>query len=186
MYFITKGKSMASKKKLTIPEKDASTILSNVPFPKDLSQLKKMTPIIIKQPYHIDYIHSYGQDSPFFAGLANKKLLGTKCSKCGYSYATPKLHCMECGAECEWIELPREGKIHTWTTCYFGSEEFLKETPFNLVLVEFNGINTLFLARLVGISQDKIRIGMKVRAKFRKNPKFKPTDVYFIPASDKE
>jgi len=172
---------MSDKGKFILPETDDGTVLFNVPFPEDLSQLKKMTPLIIKQAYQIDYIHSYGQDSPFFAGLANRKLLGTKCTGCGYSYATPKLHCMECGEECDWIELPEEGKIHTWTTCYFGGEEFLKETPFNLILVEFDGINTLFLSRLVGISQEKIKIGMRIRAKFKRNSKFKPTDVYFIP-----
>ena len=72
---------MADKEKANIPETDEGTIVFNVPFPDDLSGLKKMTPIIIKQPYQIDYIHSYGQDSPFFAGLANKKLLGTKCTR---------------------------------------------------------------------------------------------------------
>ncbi len=64
-------------------ETEEGTVLFNVPFPKDLSQLKEMSPILIKQPYQIDYLHSYGQDSPFFAGLANKKLLSTKCPKCG-------------------------------------------------------------------------------------------------------
>ena len=63
-----------------------------------------------------------------------------------------------------------------------GSEEFLKETPFNLVLVEFDGVDTLFLARLVGVTQEQIQIGMPVRAQFLRNSKFKPTDVYFVPA----
>ena len=170
------------KKEIKLPETEEGTVVFNVPFPEDLSQLKKMSPIIIKWPYHIDYIHSYGQDSPFFAGLANKKLLGTKCPKCGYKYATPKFHCMHCGSECDWFELPLEGRIHTWTTCYYGSQEFLKETPFNLMLVEFEGIDTLLLARLVGVSQDEIRIGMRVKAKFLRNSQLKPTDVYFVAA----
>ncbi|HSE15306.1 MAG TPA: hypothetical protein VLB08_06905, partial [Candidatus Deferrimicrobium sp.] len=51
------------------------TTVFNVPLPEDLKALKKMSPIVIKQPYNIEYIHSYGQDSPFFAGLSNKKLL---------------------------------------------------------------------------------------------------------------
>ncbi|TKJ33894.1 nucleotide-binding protein [bacterium (candidate division B38) B3_B38] len=170
------------KKETKLPETEEGTVLFNVPLPEDLSQLKKMSPIIIKWPYHTDYIHSYGQDSPFFAGLANKKLLGTKCPKCGYKYATPKFHCMYCGSECDWFELPLEGKIHTWTTCYYGGQEFLKETPFNLILVEFEGVDSLLLVRLVGISQDEIRIGMKVKARFRRNSQFKPTDVYFVPA----
>src|SRR5574337_1125885 len=119
-----------NKEPVALPETDDGTVLFNVPFPKDLSQLKTMAPIILKQPYQIDYIHSYGQDSPFFAGLANGKLLGTACTACGYKYATPKLHCMDCGSECDWFELPQVGAVHTFTVCYFGSEEFLKETPF--------------------------------------------------------
>ena len=89
---------------------------------------------------------------------------------------------MECGAKTEWFELPLEGRVHTWTTCYFGSEEFLKETPFNLVLVEFDGVDTLFLARLIGCKQDDIKVGMAIQARFRRLSQFKPTDVYFVPA----
>jgi len=161
------------------------TIIYNVPFPQDLRQLKGMAPIIIKHPYHVDYIHSYGQDSPFFAGLANKKLLGTKCPKCGYTYATPKGHCMWDGAECSWVEMPPTGTVHCFTVCHFGSEEFLKETPFVLVLVEFPGVDTLFLSRLIGVDMSKPGldwIGMKVKPKFKRLSKFKPTDVYFVPA----
>ncbi len=175
---------MPKKKKLhkVLPETEDGSIIFNVPFPNDLGELKKMSPIIIKHPYQIDYIHSYGQDSPWFAGLSNKKLLGTRCTKCGYGLVTPKAACMECGAETEWEELPKEGKIHTWTTCYFGSQEFLPECPFNLVLVEFEGWDTLLLARLIGIEQDDIKVGMKVKPKFKRLSKLKPTDVYFVPA----
>jgi len=168
----------------TLPETDEGTVLFNVPFPEDVKDLKKMAPIIIKQPYRIDYIHSYGQDSPFFAGLANRKLLGTVCTACGYKFATPKRHCMECGAECDWFELPLEGRVHTFTVCHFGSEEFLKETPFILALIEFEAVNTLFLTRLVGLDPADASldwVGMKVRARFRRLSKFKPTDVYFVP-----
>ena len=50
---------------------------------------------------------------------------------------------MECGEPTKWIELPLEGRIHTWTTCHFGGEAFLKETPFNLILVEFDGVTPI-------------------------------------------
>ncbi len=166
-----------------LPEVMTGTTVFNVPFPEDLQTLKEMTPIIIKHPYSVEYIHSYGQDSPFFAGLANRKLLGTRCGECRYTFATPRLHCTNCGMETDWVELPLEGRVHTFTTCYFGSEEFLKETPFHLVLVEFDGVDTLLLARLIGVEKPQdIRIGMKIRAKFRRNSQLKPTDVYFVPA----
>jgi uncharacterized protein len=161
------------------------TVVYNVPFPAELRHLKGMAPIIIKHPYHVDYIHSYGQDSPWFAGVANKKLLGTRCPKCGYTYATPKLHCGFDGAECQWIELPPTGTVHCFTVCHFGSEEFLKETPFILALIEFAGANTLFLTRLLGVDPNQASldwIGMKVKPRFKRLSKLKPTDVYFVPA----
>ncbi len=158
------------QKKIKLQETEEGTILFNV------------DPIIIKHHYEIDYIHSYAQDSPFFAGLANKKLLGSKCTKCSYIFATPRSHCMECGAKTEWYELPKQGEVHTFTTCYFGSEAFLKETPFTLILVEFEGVNTLFLSRLVGVKPENVKIGMKIKAQFLRNSKFKSTDVYFVPA----
>ena len=173
------------EERIAMPETDDGTVLFNVPFPKKLDDLREMAPIIIKFPYHTDYIHSYGQDSPFFAGLANKKLLGTRCVKCRYTYATPKAHCMICGEETKWIEMPKEGRIHTFTVCHFGSEEFLKETPYILVLVEFEGANTLFLGRLIGLNPADASlewVGMKIKTKFKRLSKFKPTDVYFVPA----
>ncbi|HAM51152.1 MAG TPA: nucleotide-binding protein [Nitrospiraceae bacterium] len=149
---------------------------------EDGSVLFGIDPIIIKQHYEIDYIHSYAQDSPFFAGLTKKKLLGSRCTSCGYAYASARAHCMECGAKTAWFELPLKGKVHTFTTCHFGSEAFLKETPFTLILVEFDGVDTLFLSKLVGVKPGDAWIGMAVKARFLRNCKFKPTDVYFVPA----
>lgn len=180
-----KGKRITAKPApaVKVEELMTGTTVFNLPFPRDLSALKTMSPIVIRHPYRVDYAHSYGQDSPFFAGLSNGKLLGTKCAGCDYTYATPRLSCATCGQETEWVELPREGRVHTFTTCYFGSEEFLKETPFHLILVEFDGVDTLLLARLLGPDgPEDIRIGMKVTAKFRRNSQLKPTDVYFVPA----
>lgn len=137
--------------------------------------------LVVLSPYNIKYIHSYAEDSPFFLGLAKGKLLGSECTKCHYRYATPRSHCMDCGNETSWFRLPLEGRVHSWTTCYFGSEEFLKETPFNLALIEFDGVDTLLLSRLTGAKEEGIYIGMKVRAEFRKSPRYLVSDVHFVP-----
>jgi uncharacterized OB-fold protein len=172
-------------KRVKLAESDEGTVLFNVPFPAALKDLKGMAPIVVKHPYHIDYVHSYGQDSPFFAGLANGKLLGTRCEACRYTYGTPRRACMYCGGDCDWMELPPEGRVHTFTVCHYGSEEFLAETPFVLILVEWPGVDTLFLSRLIGVEPSAASldwIGMRVRPRFKRLSKFKPTDVYFVPA----
>ena len=144
--------------------------------------------IQIEQPYSIVYLHSYAQDSPWFAGLANKRLLASQDPVHGYTYANPRGHDMYSGAETNWIDITeRPAKVHAFTVCHFGSEEFLPQTPFVLILVEFEEADTLFLSRLVGVDPHDASldwIGMKVKARYLRNSKFKPTDVYFVPAED--
>jgi uncharacterized OB-fold protein len=139
-------------------------------------------PIIVRDRFCIDYSHSYAQDSPFFAALSKGKLLGSRCSGCGYVYATPRGHCMECGSKTEWFELPLKGRVHTFTTCYLGSEAFVKQMPYTLILVEFEGVDTLFFSRLAGEDPVEVRIGMEVKARFRRKCTFKASDIFFVPA----
>ena len=165
------------------------TIVHGLPFPAELTPealnwLRQMRPLRIEHDYAITYVHSYGQDSPWFAGLTNKVLLGNREPETGYTYATPRGHGMYGGGETEWVELPGEGRVHAFTVCHFGSEEFLPETPFVLALIEFEGADTLLLTRLLGLDPDAASldwIGMPVQAKFLRNAKLKPTDVYFTP-----
>jgi len=145
-----------------------------------------MAPIQIEQPYSIVYLHSYAQDSPWFAGLTNKKILANRDPETGYTYATPRGHDMYTGDETDWIDITeRKAAVHAFTVCHFGSESFLEETPYVLVLVEFEGVDTLLLSRLTGIDPEQANldwIGMELKPQFLRNSKLKPTDVYFIPA----
>lgn len=178
-----------------LPEKRAESlggyVVHGLPFPIEtdpdaLAFLKRMAPIQIEQPYSVTYLHSYGQDSPWFAGASNKRLLASRDPESGYTYATPRGHDMYSGRETEWIDITdRTARIHAFTVCHFGSEEFLPETPFVLALVEFEGVDTLFLTRLMGVDPEAASldwIGMEVHPQFLRNSKLKPTDVYFVPA----
>ena len=173
------------------PESLGGTIVHNLPFPLEtspeaLAWLKQLAPIQFEQPYSVVYLHSYAQDSPWFAGLSNKKILANRDPESGYTYATPRGHDMYTGEETDWIDITeRKATVHAFTVCHFGSEAFLEETPFVLVLVEFEGVNTLLLSRLVGIDPEQASldwIGMELTPQFLRNSKLKPTDVYFIPA----
>jgi hypothetical protein len=178
-----------------IPQKQAEslggTIVHNLPFPIEttpeaLAWLKNMAPIQIEYPYSIVYLHSYGQDSPWFAGLTNKVILANQDPETGYTYATPRGHDMYTGEETNWVDITEnQARIHAFTVCHFGSEAFLDQTPYVLILVEFEGVNTLLLSRLFGIDPSEASldwIGMELNPQFLRNSKLQPTDVYFIPA----
>jgi uncharacterized OB-fold protein len=168
-------------------------VVHGIPFPvstdeESLEFLKKLGPIQIEQEYKITYLHSYGQDSPWFAGLTNKRLLASRDSKTGYTYANPRGNDVYTGEPTKWIDITNvAAKVHAFTVCYFGSQEFLPECPFVLALVEFEGVNTLLLTRLMGVDPAAPAldwIGMEIKPRFLRNSKLKPTDVYFVPKSD--
>ncbi len=177
-----------------LPSKKEETlggyIVHGIPFPIEtdpdsLAFLKKMAPIQIEQDYAITYLHSYAQDSPWFAGLTQKRLLANQAPQSGYTYANPRGHDMFSGENTRWIDITeREARIHAFTVCHFGSEEFLPETPFILALIEFEDVNTLLLTRILGLDPMEATldwIGMPVAPQFLRNSKLKPTDVYFVP-----
>jgi uncharacterized OB-fold protein len=177
-----------------LPDKREETlggyIVHGIPFPREtnpeaLAFLKKMAPIQIEQNYAITYLHSYAQDSPWFAALTQKRLLANQDPAGDYTYANPRGHDMYSGKETHWIDIThRPAFIHAFTVCHFGSEEFLPETPFILALIEFEDVDTLLLTRILGLDIDEVSldwIGMPVEPRFLRNSKLKPTDVYFVP-----
>lgn len=155
--------------------------LDVVPFPGQPEELKRMPPLVIRRELHQAYHHSYGELSPYFAGLANGVLLGSRCPACGRRHATPRLACGGCGAGTEWFELPQQGRIHTFTVCHYSSETFRAETPFALVLVEFDGVDTLLLSRLRDTPFEAIRIGLEVEARFARPSRLTVADLWFVP-----
>ena len=160
------------------------TIVYNIPFPKgdDLSSLKDMSPIVINFPYYVEYNYSYGMDSPFFAALTNKRFIVSREPETGYTYGTPRGHGMYDGGETEWVEIEPVGEIHAFTVCHFGSEAFLPDCPFVLIQIKFEQCDTLFMGRLVGVDPNEADIewiGKKVRGRYLRNSKLKPTDIYF-------
>ncbi len=137
------------------------------------------------RPYDIMYRHSYGVVSRFFAGLLQKKILGTRCPKCGDVFCPPRAHCWrnECALqETEWIELPPEGVLHSYTILGFAAEAFLRDLPFILAYVRIDGANTLIAGRLREIKPEEVECDTKVNIKFVAKPKGSPLDFYFVPA----
>ncbi|WP_298276323.1 Zn-ribbon domain-containing OB-fold protein [Ferroplasma sp.] len=145
-------------------------------------KLLKIDPLVVEWNYTTEYRHSYAEDSPFFMELGRGRLLGSRCKSCGFKYGTYRKYCMYCGSETEDMDLPLQGKVHSFTTCYYSGETFRGDVPYTLVLVEFPGIDSLFMSRLFMNHGEKPKIGMDVVAQFKKFQTFTVNDVYFVPA----
>jgi hypothetical protein len=138
------------------------------------------------------YSHSYGLVSPFFRGLLDGKLMGTKCPECGTVYCPPRAHCWnpECRvADCydNWIELPLTGIIHTFTVQCLAAAPFEHMLPFSMGYVQVDGADTT-LPTLLHMSPREIFIGKRVKFEFvpEKERKGDLMDVYAVPAIQDE
>jgi uncharacterized OB-fold protein len=155
---------------------------TRLPEREDGPWVVSMDPLALQWRYTVDYETNYHEDSPFFHALGKGKICGSHCKKCRYKYATPRAYCMYCGKKTEWFDLPAEGAVHSWTLCHFSGEPYLKECPFMLGLVEFKGVDTLLMTRLVGFTEKDVKIGMRVKPRFRRKKTWSVNDVYFVRA----
>jgi uncharacterized OB-fold protein len=95
------------------------------------------------------------------------RLEAGKCTKCGKIHYPPRLICNECkGREFETTELPRDGKLLTYTVIHVAPPGLSDETPFAVGVVELeNGVR--LMSQIVDTDHDKMEAGMPLRLEFR-------------------
>ncbi|NHJ31725.1 MAG: hypothetical protein FK732_02575 [Asgard group archaeon] len=121
-----------------------------------------MTQTIFKNglPYLVEKSTSM---TPFWEGLNNKEIKTTKCSKCSTVHfpPSPKL-CPICfNFNMEWISLPLDGTISTWTNILAPPEGFTG--PYYLISVVIDTLGKAILGRYIG---NEPKIGDRVSADF--------------------
>jgi uncharacterized OB-fold protein len=52
----------------------------------------------------------------FYRRLENGTAATTRCRQCGTTRFPPRERCATCDAQTEWVDLPREGTLHAFTT----------------------------------------------------------------------
>ncbi|AHF97300.1 MAG: Zn-ribbon domain-containing OB-fold protein [Desulfurella sp.] len=95
-------------------------------------------------------------------------LKGGKCKDCGYTMYPARKVCPKCHSEnIEIIDLPREGKILTYTVIYSAPEGFEDFSPYAVAIVELTNGARLML-QIVDTDFNNIEIGKKVSVVFRR------------------
>ncbi|MDV3293704.1 MAG: Zn-ribbon domain-containing OB-fold protein [Nitrososphaerales archaeon] len=96
------------------------------------------------------------------------RLMGNKCEKCGAEYFPPVYKCRKCGSESVADkEMPKSGKILTYTQLHEPLPGFEAQAPFFLAVVELeNGARVL--TQIVDSSDEEVKTGARVRATIRR------------------
>jgi len=106
-------------------------------------------------------------DQPYWEGAAAGKLLLQKCKYCGKVQFFPRVACVDCFGEMDWIEAKGTGKIHTFTLVRVPRNPAFKEDVpiyyINVILDE----GVIMESRLVGDSKEKVKLGDRVKVVFQ-------------------
>ncbi|MFH1723273.1 MAG: hypothetical protein ABII00_01505 [Elusimicrobiota bacterium] len=118
--------------------------------------------------------HTLGLLTPYFRGLKEGRLLGTRCvdPKCpvrdgkGELWIPPRADCPDCHRPMLWDEVkePR-GAVYTYTYVEQGGTGLEIECPYYQIDVRIQGVCTIVKSYL--IDRKPIKIGDAVRARFR-------------------
>jgi len=135
---------------------------------------RKSLPIIIDQKRNaylwesnrelkLKYMLSVEKIKRFFEGLAENKLLATKCEKCNELYFPPQSFCSKClSNNMKWVELSKEGEIVTFTKIYVKPTSFSHYADYTIGIIRLKeGINVL--AWISEKHVNKLKVGMKGR-----------------------
>ncbi|MBS0345849.1 MAG: OB-fold domain-containing protein [Proteobacteria bacterium] len=107
--------------------------------------------------------------APFWDGLKAGRLNLQRCNSCGHWIFFPRRHCDKCWShDVEWREVAGTGTLYTYTLTRIPTlPDFADEMPQKMAVVELDEgvrINTT----LVGLDEDEIRVGMRVKPVFDK------------------
>ena len=96
------------------------------------------------------------------------RLIGSRCKDCGAEFFPPVYRCRACGSgHVADREMPKTGKIMTYTVLHEPLPGFEAQTPLCLAVVKLeNGAKVL--TQIVDSPEDEVRTGAKVRATVRR------------------
>jgi len=120
----------------------------------------------IISPVELDYHYEASpEESAFFRGLAEGRLVGQRCPTCGHVYVPPRSACPVDGVPtAEEVELGDSGIV---TTFCIVNVPFLGQKiqiPYVSAYILLDGADIAFLHLIQGIDAHEVRMGMRVKA----------------------
>jgi len=117
-------------------------------------------------PVSLDYTYAASpEESAFYRGLAEGRIVGQRCPSCGKVYVPPRSACPSDGTPTtDEVELSDTGTV---TTFCIVNVPFLGQRitpPYVSAYVLLDGADIAFLHLILDIPADEVRMGMRVKA----------------------
>lgn len=149
---------------------------------------QKSSAMTVDGEIRIKYNWSLGKAGErFFTELkSNKRIMGTKCRKCGRVLVPPRIFCEECFVEdTEWVEVEPKGVLMTFGGSYFSTDGKKLKDPWMLGIVRLDGSDG-GLVHFIGESRpEDLKIGMPMEIVFKEEREGNIMDIlYFRPVTN--
>ena len=128
---------------------------------------EEATPITgVITPVSLDYVYAASpEESAFYRGLAEGRIVGQRCPACRKVYVPPRSACPADGTPTtDEVELSQTGTV---TTFCIVNVPFLGQKitpPYVSAYVLLDGADIAFLHLILDIPADEVRMGMRVKA----------------------
>jgi uncharacterized OB-fold protein len=102
----------------------------------------------------------------FYKNISQGKLMGGKCKRCGAVHLPPRPVCSKCfSKEFEWVEIPPNGKLLTYTIIHVAPTQFQSMAPYTVGIIQLdNGLKIPGIIR--DAAAEEIKIGMNLKVIF--------------------
>jgi uncharacterized OB-fold protein len=124
--------------------------------------------------------------SRFFAELRDhKRIMATRCSKCGKAYVPPRPVCGECFMPLEeWVEVGPGGTLVGFTVVYFPFLDPLtgkeRPVPYGYGFILLDGVSTKIQHFIQETDISKLRFGLRVEPVFEEVRKGTFADIKYF------
>ncbi len=128
-------------------------------------------------PVSLDYLYAASpEESAFYRGLAEGRLLGQRCPECHKVYIPPRSACPSDGnPTTDEVELPDKGTV---TTFCIVNVPFMGQKitpPYVSAYILLDGADIAFLHLILDIPAEEVRMGMRVEAVWKPREEWSTT-----------
>src|SRR6478735_1276533 len=143
--------------------------------PTGLQTVDPVTGVIV--PVSLDYLYAASpEESAFYRGLNEGRILGQRCPTCQKVYVPPRSACPADGTPtAEEIELPDKGTV---TTFCIVNVPFMGQKitpPYVSAYILLDGADIAFLHLILDIPAEEVRMGMRVEAVWKPREEWSTT-----------
>ena len=126
----------------------------------------------IRAPARLDYTFTASLAvTEFLEGVAEKRLLGSKCPECGKVYVPIRGVCPTDAVPMpERVEVPDTGVVTTFCVVNVQFYGQAMEIPYVCATVVLDGADMGLFGMVSGMPANEVRMGMRVRAKWADEP----------------